>query len=840
MVAFGMEVNPSVDASSMTYYGAYTELMVPSTCSQPVGAVQGTGVGLDYWGTGACDSIFGGFTYVTLWSDINCADIEAANFPTFHEGTGTIGQAIGSAAGIYNQGGGTITNGWAFQGIQQLTGTTAPNSTTTNGNCFTATIAMHGPCTLVNGHGLHVQSPELNLFHEAGTPTLSHCVGVYIEDQTVTGNGGVNSDPWGIYEANATEKNLLGILMLGGTDAGISRLGAASLAIGNGTQGDASGTLSLAGITSSGPMVFTSAVGSGSAVDALTVQLSEAAASTWDWNFQDGGVQPGTGKHDWTSQIGYNVYNNMAKKATEAAFYLGIESNYEQTQGDSTSSQIEWYLTSISPNAAGGGPAGGAITRRVIRGFQNKLTGNTNVTISATSIDFNCGSGATDNNQILMTDGQMAFNTTMYFVANNAHGITQQNAASTTALPLIWLDSSDHINVGSGVQVNLGSSSTFVAANGDTTLAGNLLVNGGTISGPVSASGLVTVDGNVTGTAAGITLSKPTLIAHSFTPGPNSSITNASTAINTTGATLLVAIVYCLYPGSGITLTDGVNTWHALTVYEATPGAYETKLFYCYAPTTSATHQVTAGNQYGYLSIDFQAWSGTGITSAVYESSTGSSSGGVTVTSIQPGSVVPVTSGDLIISTCMTEGGDPGVPNDSFISTYHGVVVGPYFGVSANYLIAPNTSSVDPTYTFTSAGASATIVVFAAVVPIPTFTGNIVSSSVALTSAADLSWNADSGISRTAAGTLAIGNGTALNASGQLGVAVVRNTGFTVANLPATAGAGKVEGATAYATNGLKPTELTGYGTGVPVFYSAAGPAGAGWYSYPGLALVAS
>jgi hypothetical protein len=96
------------------------------------------------------------------------------------------------------------------------------------------------------------------------------------------------------------------------------------------------------------------------------------------------------------------------------------------------------------------------------------------------------------------------------------------------------------------------------------------------------------------------------------------------------------------------------------------------------------------------------------------------------------------------------------------------------------------------------------------------------------------------GISRTADGTLAIGNGTQGNASGQLGVAVVRNTGFTVANLPATAGAGKVEGATAYATNGLKPTELTGNGTGVPVFYSAAGPAGAGWYSYPGLALVAS
>ena len=99
---------------------------------------------------------------------------------------------------------------------------------------------------------------------------------------------------------------------------------------------------------------------------------------------------------------------------------------------------------------------------------------------------------------------------------------------------------------------------------------------------------------------------------------------------------------------------------------------------------------------------------------------------------------------------------------------------------------------------------------------------------------------ADTGISRTAVGVLAIGNGSNGNASGQIACAVLRNTGFTVANLPSTAAAGKVEGATAYATNGLKPTETTGNGTGVPVFYSAAGPAGAGWYSYPGLALVAS
>lgn len=50
---------------------------------------------------------------------------------------------------------------------------------------------------------------------------------------------------------------------------------------------------------------------------------------------------------------------------------------------------------------------------------------------------------------------------------------------------------------------------------------------------------------------------------------------------------------------------------------------------------------------------------------------------------------------------------------------------------------------------------------------------------------------------------------------------------FTVAALPA-----GVEGATAYATNGLKTGETPGAGTGVPVYYSANGPGGAGWYTF--------
>ena len=58
---------------------------------------------------------------------------------------------------------------------------------------------------------------------------------------------------------------------------------------------------------------------------------------------------------------------------------------------------------------------------------------------------------------------------------------------------------------------------------------------------------------------------------------------------------------------------------------------------------------------------------------------------------------------------------------------------------------------------------------------------------------------------------------------------------FTVSGLPA-----GVEGQTAYATNGLKTGESTGYGTGVPVYYSAHGPAGAGWYIFSAATHVAS
>jgi hypothetical protein len=389
---------------------------------------------------------------------------------------------------------------------------------------------------------------------------------------------GVGSGAWATLTGDLTETQV--IPWDGATPGikttGISRTADGTLAIGNGTQGDANGTLELAGITSSGAVTFTSAVGSGVHVDALTVQLSEAAASTWDWNFQDGGVQPGTGKHDWTAQFGYNVNNNTTKKPTESAIYIGMESNWEQTQGIASTSQSEFYIQQITPNVAGGGPAGGPMWNRVLMTTQNKLTGLVHLALSADEHD---------------------------------------------------------------IQSN-GSSFTFATFSDDQTSLNTALLN----------------------------------------------------------------------------LNDGISAGYAKILWKLS-GVNKTEI--------------------------------TQISTGIYMH-------------------------DYIVSRNVW-----------------------------NYISATGLFDVGCTL--------------------------------------GIGGSADTGISRVSPNVLQIGITTGTpDASGQLGVAIVRNTGFTVANLPATAGAGKVEGATAYATNGLKPTETTGNGTGIPVFYSAAGPAGAGWYAYPGLALVAS
>jgi hypothetical protein len=73
----------------------------------------------------------------------------------------------------------------------------------------------------------------------------------------------------------------------------------------------------------------------------------------------------------------------------------------------------------------------------------------------------------------------------------------------------------------------------------------------------------------------------------------------------------------------------------------------------------------------------------------------------------------------------------------------------------------------------------------------------------------------NTGFSKLSAGIVAIGNGSVGDFSGSLKLATLKNKGFTVATLPSGA-----EGDVSYATNGRKVGELSGLGTGVPVYFS--------------------
>ena len=71
------------------------------------------------------------------------------------------------------------------------------------------------PSGATNSYGLYVDSPNIS----GSTSTISHQYGIYVADQTVAGTG-VNSDPWGIYEAGTAPNRFGGSLTLAGLATG--------------------------------------------------------------------------------------------------------------------------------------------------------------------------------------------------------------------------------------------------------------------------------------------------------------------------------------------------------------------------------------------------------------------------------------------------------------------------------------------------------------------------------------------------------------------------------------------------------------------------------------------
>ncbi len=177
--------------------------------------------------------------------------------------------------------------------------------------------------------------------------------------------------------------------------------------------------------------------------------------------------------------------------------------------------------------------------------------------------------------------------------------------------------------------------------------------------------------------------------------------TTTSSAINTTGANLIVVSIADYGVATAAVLSDSQgNTWTGLTA-RSTSGA-RVKIYYCYNPTTSASHTFTATGTGIYVALSALAFSGSDATPFDVENGTTGASG----TSKATGSVSPSLDNELII----TSGGwsNAGQPtslsiNSGFTISQQAVnVSGTAFGLGTAYLIQTTKGAVNPTWSWGS------------------------------------------------------------------------------------------------------------------------------------------
>jgi hypothetical protein len=210
------------------------------------------------------------------------------------------------------------------------------------------------------------------------------------------------------------------------------------------------------------------------------------------------------------------------------------------------------------------------------------------------------------------------------------------------------------------------------------------------------------------------TTTSMSLLAHAVCAG-NSCTTGG---INTTGATLLIAVAYYASAAPSAPTDSKGNTWRASTAYsdgEGTP--HEIEIYYSYdhggsALSVGAAHTFTCGNSNNGPWLMVYAVSGTLTTSAVYDTVNGAGSAGGNVTSIATGSITPAVTGEFIASGLAVNADYGAIPGIAVTSLTLLDASSGNAGEDA-YLIDANTNPLNPTWSWTtSQKAVATIAAF--------------------------------------------------------------------------------------------------------------------------------
>lgn len=185
-----------------------------------------------------------------------------------------------------------------------------------------------------------------------------------------------------------------------------------------------------------------------------------------------------------------------------------------------------------------------------------------------------------------------------------------------------------------------------------------------------------------------------------------------TSAIDTTGANLIVLSVIWYHPGGTPTVSDSKgNTYTALTSITAVSGSSRLNLYYCYAPTVGTGHTFTIAGSGIYAGVGAAAFSGAA--SSPLDAQTGATAAATTV---QPGSITPSVADALLISAAGFDSSGTISVNGGFTEVSELAFSGGVnFGVQLAYLIQTSAAAANPTSTTTvSANLTAKLAAFQA------------------------------------------------------------------------------------------------------------------------------
>jgi hypothetical protein len=183
--------------------------------------------------------------------------------------------------------------------------------------------------------------------------------------------------------------------------------------------------------------------------------------------------------------------------------------------------------------------------------------------------------------------------------------------------------------------------------------------------------------------------------------------TFTSGAINTTGATLLIAVVTSFASATAPTLTDSAgNTWVSQTAQSSgglTPGRLQIFWVDNNTPNTSASHTVTLTGAGAFSAVEFAAFSGSGSNPDDQFSTV---STGIATASPSANPITPTLNDSLIIAAFThSSATTPSVSIDSgmTIVASRAFSSGNHFACYVAWLEQITAASIDPTWTLGTA-----------------------------------------------------------------------------------------------------------------------------------------